>query len=88
MNEIIQQIQLIHLTLLALSFSLLVVSFERDPTDYEKALTQATSIASSLHSWDPRFLDAHARSELAKLGIPENFHADAVIATRLPDTDR
>ena len=83
MNEIIQQIRLIHLTLLALSFSLLVISFERDPTDYEKALTQATSIASSLHSWDPRFLDAHALSELTKLGIPENFRADAIIATSI-----
>jgi hypothetical protein len=47
-----------------LSFSLFVVSLERDPSDYEKALRQAMAIASSAHYWEPRFLDAQAIDEI------------------------
>jgi hypothetical protein len=67
------------LTLLTLSLSLFVVSFERDPSDYERALCQGMAIASSAHYWEPPFLDAQAIDEISKVEIVDSFRPDLIV---------
>ncbi len=83
-NEQIQQIRVTHLALLGLTFSLFIVSLERDPKEYEKALGQARDIVSATLEWNPSFLDIYAHSELSKLRIPESFRSDVIVSTDIP----